>query len=290
MAILADLVQVVIGVDTHKHTHTAAVVAAATGAVLAERTVPAAAVGYQELLALAGHHPQPRVWAVEGTGGYGAGLARLLAAQGEWVVELDRPTRPARRHGAKSDPLDAARAAREALSRAQLAQPRAGGQRAALGVLVTARRSAVDAAAGAQRQLQALVVAAPEQLRARLRRRSTRQLITACARLRGHHSWDLECRTTVTALAALARRIITLEAEARTHQQAILAIVRGWRPELLAELGVGPIVAATVLGPGRTQVAAAPRPPSPCSAGRRRSRPPPARRCGIGSTAPVIAS
>jgi hypothetical protein len=261
MPILADLVQVVIGVDTHKHTHTAAVVAAATGGVLAERTIPTTAAGYQGLLALADQHPAPRVWAVEGTGGYGAGLVRLLAERGEWVVELDRPARPARRHGARSDPLDAVRAARDALGRVQLGQPRAGGQRAALGVLVTARRSAVDASACAQRQLHALVVAAPEQLRARLRGATTGQLITACARLRGHHRWDLECRSTAAALAALGRRVLALNTEAHRHEQAILAIVRAWRPDLLAELGVGPIVAATVLGvwshPGRCRSDAA---------------------------------
>ncbi len=261
MPILADLVQVVIGVDTHKHTHTAAVVVAATGGVLAGRTVPTTPAGYQALLRLARQHPGPRVWAIESTGGYGAGLTRLLADSGEWVVELDRPTRPARRGGAKSDPIDAVRAAREALSRPQLAQPRAGGQRAALGVLLAARRSAVAASTCAQRQLHALVVAAPERLRARLRGCSTRQLITACARLRGHPSWELECRTTAVVLAALARRVIALDAEARTHQQAIMAIVRGWRPDLLAELGVGPIVAATVLGawshPGRCRSDAA---------------------------------
>ena len=39
MAMLADLVELVIGVDTHKHTPTAAVVAAATGAVLQQLTV-----------------------------------------------------------------------------------------------------------------------------------------------------------------------------------------------------------------------------------------------------------
>jgi transposase len=147
MPILADLVQVVIGVDTHKPTHTAAVLVAATGGVLATQTIPTTAAGYQALLTLAQQHPGRRVWAVEGTGGYGAGLTRLLAASGEWVVELDRPTRPARRHGAKSDPLDAVRAAREALGRPHLAQPRADGQRAALAVLLTARRSAVDASA-----------------------------------------------------------------------------------------------------------------------------------------------
>jgi transposase len=74
-----------------------------------------------------------------------AGLTRFLQAQAEQVVELDRPKRAARRHGAKSDPLDATRAAREALGRDQLAQPRAAGHRAALQARLTTRRSAVQA-------------------------------------------------------------------------------------------------------------------------------------------------
>ena len=69
MAMLADSVEVVIGVDTHKHTHTAAVLAAAT--------TPA---GYQQLLELADQHDRRRMWAIEGTGGYGAGLTRFLHA------------------------------------------------------------------------------------------------------------------------------------------------------------------------------------------------------------------
>ena len=109
MAMLADSVEVVIGVDTHKHTHTAAVVAAATGAVFAQATVAATPAGYRQLLALANQQPGQRVWAIEGTGGYGAGLTRSLAAHHERVVELDRPKRAARRHGATSDPLDATR-------------------------------------------------------------------------------------------------------------------------------------------------------------------------------------
>lgn len=106
MAMLADLVELVIGVDTHthKHTHTAAVVLAATGAVLAQATAAATPAGYRQLLALADQQPGQRVWAIEGTGGYGAGLTRYLQAQAEQVVELDRPKRTARRHGAKSDP------------------------------------------------------------------------------------------------------------------------------------------------------------------------------------------
>jgi transposase len=114
MHMLADLVELVIGVDTHKDTHTAAVVQAVSGAVLDQVTVPATPAGYRQLLRLADRQDGRWVWAIEGTGGYGAGLTRFLAAHQEHVVELDRPKRAARRHGAKSDPLDATRAAREA--------------------------------------------------------------------------------------------------------------------------------------------------------------------------------
>jgi transposase len=261
MAMLADSVEVVIGVDTHKQTHTAAVVAAATGQSLAVLTVTATPAGYQQLMELADQHGRRRVWAVEGTGGYGAGLTRFLAAHAEQVVELDRPKRAGRRHGAKSDPLDAARAAREVLSREQLAQPRATGPRAALSVRLAARRSAVQAAGDAQRQLHALVIAAPEVLRERLRIRSTRQLVAACARLRVQAHWDVETATTAATLRSLARRSRELTSEAADHRQAILVLVRAWRPDLLTRTGVGPIVAATVLcawsHPGRCRSDAA---------------------------------
>jgi transposase len=91
-------------------------------------------------------HPGLRTWAIEGTGGHGAGRARHLARRDELVVELDRPERARRRNGAKSDPLNAVRAAREALSRTRLGTPRTTGERQALSVLLTARRSAVEAA------------------------------------------------------------------------------------------------------------------------------------------------
>ena len=217
--------------------------------------------GYRQLLELADQHHRQRVWAVEGTGGYGAGLTRFLHAYQEQVVELDRPKRAARRHGAKSDPLDATRAAREALGRDQLAQPRATGPRAALSVRLAARRSAVQAAGDAQRQLHALVIAAPEPLRERLRIRSTGQLVAACTRLRVHTDWDVETSSTAATLRSLARRIRELTAEAADHRQAILVLVRAWRPDLLTRTGVGPIVAATVLcawsHPGRCRTDAA---------------------------------
>jgi len=53
---------------------------------------------------------------VEGTGAYGAGLARFLGKEGIAVIEVDRPNGQARRTQGKSDPADAVEAARAVLS------------------------------------------------------------------------------------------------------------------------------------------------------------------------------
>jgi transposase len=261
MSMLAELVELVIGVDTHADTHTAALVAVDTRALLATITVAADADGYTQLLEMAESHGGLRAWAVEGAGGYGAGLTRHLSGTGEMVVELDRPVRPARRAGAKSDVIDAERAARDALARTTLAEPKTGAQRAALQALLTARRSAVDAATTAQRQLRALVITAPEPVRARFRGHTTRTMVDIAGRVRPGAAAEVEVFTVLSTLRALARRIHALEAEAADHERAIRVIVRSWRPDLLEVSGVGPIVAAVVLTawshPGRCRSDAA---------------------------------
>lgn len=261
MSSLTDAVDVVIGVDTHVHTHSAAVVDARTGGVLAEITVETTTDGYQQLVNLVDTHAGRRAWAIEGTGSHGAGLTRYLTGRGETVFELDRPERAHRRNGAKSDRLDAIRAAREALARPRLGTPRDTGDRQALAVLLTTRKSAVDAAGDTQRQLFSLIIAAPEPIRARFRGMKIPAMISTATRLRIHPRWDTETKITVTVLRDLARRIHTLTNEAALHQRRILAIVRAWRPDLLTRPGVGPIVAATVLcawsHPGRIHSEAA---------------------------------
>jgi len=252
-----------------------------------QATVAATPAGYRQLLALADQQPGQRVWAIEGTGGDGAGLTRFLHAHQEQVVELDRPKRATRRHGAKSDPLDATRAAREALGRDHLAQPRAAGQRAALQARLTTRRSAVQAGTDAQRQLHALVVAAPASLRGRLGGLTTRQLVTACGRLRQRAAWDAETAATAASLRALARRIQVLDAEIADHTRAITILVRSWRPELLTHAGWARSWPPLSCVPGPILAAAQATPPSPCWAGPPRSRPPAARRSGFDSTAPA---
>ncbi|MFC5994319.1 hypothetical protein ACFQE5_08865, partial [Pseudonocardia hispaniensis] len=79
MSMLAELVELVIGVDTHADTHTAALVAAGNGALLATLTVPADADGYTQLLALTEQHSGLRAWP-SSTAGYGPGRSRVPAA------------------------------------------------------------------------------------------------------------------------------------------------------------------------------------------------------------------
>jgi transposase len=272
---LGDLVDVVIGVDTHVESHSACAVRADNGAVIDRITVPTTRAGYRTLvefadavcLEVAGSEAGPvvaamRAWAIEGTGGHGAGLTRVLDQTQEVVFELDRPQRAKRRHGKKSDPLDAERAAREALARPRLGTPRAGsGDRQVLAQLLSARSSAVQGATDAQRQLFSWVVAAPDQIRDRLRGRRGRDLLTVASRMRGHDSWDDDTRMIASTLATVARRALGLIEEARGYEKQIRALVRRWRPDLLAKVGVGPIVAATVLcawsHPGRIHSEAA---------------------------------
>jgi transposase len=86
---LADELDYVVGVDTHLDEHVLAVVAAPSGAVVARRAVRANAGGYAAALRFAREAASGcRVWAVEGTGSYGAGLARYLAGRGETVLEI----------------------------------------------------------------------------------------------------------------------------------------------------------------------------------------------------------
>jgi Transposase len=95
MPMLEGQVDAVIGVDTHRDRHAAALLDP-NGGVRATLQVSSDRPGYARLLRLAEvQAPGRRVWALEGTGCYGAGLTRFLVDQGEWVVEIDRPSGPA---------------------------------------------------------------------------------------------------------------------------------------------------------------------------------------------------
>jgi transposase len=251
----------VIGVDTHRDTHTAAILDR-NGGLVAQLEVPSSQAGGEMLLRfVAERTPDRRCWALEGTGCYGAGLASFLLAHGEWVTEIDRPKRPRGRNGAKSDPLDAIRAGREALSREHLATPRQRGQREALRVLQLTRSGAVKVAADARRHLKALLVTAPEPLRAGLREGTWLRQARACAVLTAQPSDPVEYRATVRALRTTAERALAAHIEATQLGKELGTLVRVVAPALLAQPGIGPVTAAQVLiswsHPGRLRSEAA---------------------------------
>ena len=259
---VADRVDYVVGVDTHRDEHVLAVVVAPSGLVVAQRSVAASPSGYAQALRFAEQHAgAARVWAIEGAGHYGAGLARYLSGRGEAVVEAGRGPRQERRLQGKNDGLDAIAAARTALASETLPLPRAGQQREALRLLLLARRSAVDVRRGALVQLRSVIVTAPDGLRQELRGLPAQRLIQRCSRLRRSTSHPPDRLTTTLVLRSLARRVQAATSEAAELETEILSHVRSLAPQLLNEPGVGPIVAAQLIvtwsHPGRVRSEAA---------------------------------
>ena len=245
---LADELDYVVGVDTHRDEHVLAVVVVPTGAVVAQRSLPATTRGYAASLRFADEFaPGPRLWAIEGAGHYGAGLARHLAAHDEVVHESARSTRAERRLRGKDDPLDATRAARSVIGTGTRATPRSGERQEALRVLMVARRSAVDVRRVALVQLRSLIVTAPEPLRQELRLLRVTELVRRCSRFRRSSARSHDHLATILALRSLAQRIQAATDEAALLEREILAHVRALAPELLTEAGVGPIVAAQLI-------------------------------------------
>ena len=242
------VIEVAGGVDTHLDTHTAAVIDA-VGRVLGTEQFPATAAGYTALLAwMRGHGRLSRV-GVEGTGAYGAGLARQLRDEHVEVIEVDRPNRKTRRLQGKSDPIDAIAAAKAALAGERTGTPKQRDSRVeALRNLRVARRSAVEQRADTQRQIKTLIVTAPDQLRARLRGLAVKQLITTCANLRPDRADAASPATAVKlALRSLARRHQQLSVEITDLDELLEPLVAAINPDLVAAHGVGTDVAGQLL-------------------------------------------
>jgi transposase len=248
MAMLADSADAVIGVDTHTGTHTACLVDR-LGRQLAVITVPADPGGYRRLLAWARQNApgSQLAWSVEGTRSHGLGLARYLHAHGQLITEAGRPERVSKRPGGKSDPADAARAARDALSAGRLAQPRADGSREALRILLTARAQASTARTAAVNTLKALILAAPDDLRQQLRGLSTPRQASRCRSLPVHASQPIAEQVLRAELRRLATHIGARDKELRANKTRLRQLVAQVMPVLLEQPGVGPMSAAQLL-------------------------------------------
>ena len=256
---LADELDFVVGVDPHRDAHAIAVVDARAGAGVFEATTAADGEGYACVLRLADQHaPGRRVFAVEGTGSFGAGLTRFLVSREERVLEVGRLRR--QRQAGKSDALDAIRAARSVLAQTRPARPRAGGEREALRALAAAREGAVNARRAGLCQLRGLLVSAPEPLRADLRSLTRARLLRRLTAVRPERHQDPELRHADRATRPRPPRAAAdaRGARARTRDRDTRAQTA---PQLLEQPGVGPLAAAQILiswsHPGRIRHEAA---------------------------------
>ena len=251
MPTVADVVNDVIGVDTHTDTHTL-VCCSASGAMRAELTVDNTTDGFTEVVGWATELATgPRVvFAVEGTRSHGQALAQFLTRAGLDVVEVERPARAGRRRGGKSDPLDA-RAAAHAVLRldaAKLPSPRADGDREALRILLVSRRGSIDEQKKASSRLRALLLTGDDADRALLRRGAfTKATLTTLARRRASAGDDRAAAIARREITRLARRVLDLAVIVRDNTKELTSIVKDLAPGFLDEIGVGPVSAAQLI-------------------------------------------
>ena len=235
------------GVDTHLDVHVAAALDP-LGGLLGTESFEVNPAGYKSLLSWLESFGAVGKVGVEGTGSYGAGLARFLRQHGVSLIEVDRPNRAERRRSGKSDPLDAVEAARAALSgRAKSVPKSKDGAVEAIRVLLVAKRSARQARVKAVTQVRHLVITAPDELHRRMKGLSVSALVEEGAKLRPSRSNDPVVAATKAAICSLAHRIQALETELDELAEMINALLVATAPDLLALFGVGPDTAAALL-------------------------------------------
>lgn len=233
------------GVDTHEDVHVAAAVDQA-GRLLGASSFSADPAGCRALEGwLRSLGPLVRV-GVEGTGSYGAGLARHLAGAGIEAVEVCRPNRQMRRRG-KSDAVDAAAAARAALGAEATAAPKGGD-----GIVESIRQIRVALCSTrahltrVSNQIRDLIVTAADPLRCELEPLTTAQRVARCARFRPGDAAH-PAQAAKLALRTLARQHQALDgdlAELRGHLDRLTAQAS---PALRAAKGIGPDTASILL-------------------------------------------
>jgi len=234
------------GVDTDADVHVAAALDP-IGGLLGVQEFPASPAGYACLLGWLGEFGTVCLVGIEGTGSYGAGLARHIAAAGIRVVEVDRSDRQDRRRAGKSDPLDAVSAARAALSGRAAGMPKGrDGQVEAIRALMVAKRTARSERIQTINQARSLIVTGPDDLRARFAGHSADDLVAELASLRPRPGSMIRYHTLLS-LRELGRRVVFLDGQLQRLDALIVPLVTARAPGLLALYGVGHDTAAKLL-------------------------------------------
>ena len=238
--------KVIVGVDTHKHVHVAVAIDT-WGIRLGDRSCAADSDGYQQLITWAERHGRVAAFGIEGTGSYGAGLARAVRRAGHQVLEVNRGDRRTRRIAGKSDTVDAETAARSVLAGQSTAIPKtADGAVEMMRHLKVARRTAVNARTSAMITLKQIVVTAPPELRETLHPLADQALLKRC---RGWRCGTIDTPTASAkhTLRALARRWFALSVEIVDHDRHLGRLTTQTSPTLREGLGIGADTAAEML-------------------------------------------
>ncbi|MGW0776405.1 IS110 family transposase [Streptomyces sp. NPDC002835] len=223
---------VVIGVDTHKHVHVAAVMDT-IGGILATLTIPTDTGGFQQLADWAASFGKVLAFGIEGTGSYGATLTSFLRRAGHKVVEAGRP--------------DAENAARAVLAGFATATPKtADGKAEMIRQLKIAHDQAVEQRAAAMVTMKAILVHAPDALRRETAGKTQISLARQLAALRPRRLEGPEDALRHT-LRTLAKRWQYLDAEAKELTKMIGDLVQRAAPQLLEPFGIGVDTAAEIL-------------------------------------------
>jgi transposase len=250
MASVADQVDAVIGGDTHSQFH-ALEIANPTAVVIARTQVPNSEAGHARAIAwIAEHAPGPRlIVGLEGTRSYGIGLARALGGAGYQVVEVEQPSRKARRGKGKSDPIDAHHAVRSVLAMdpEKLPTPRADGDREALRILLTGYQDIIDAATARLNALRALLRTGDDTDRDLAEATDTIGWLTRIASRRGRTADTREQAIRRAEARRLALSCRQAHRDREHYRRQIADLVQSMAPGITAQHGVGPISAAQLI-------------------------------------------
>ena len=261
---LAEVVDAVIGIDTHRDTHEVEI-ADPAGKPVAVMRIGNDSAGFTQLVAaIAEVAPGPRVVvSLEGSRSYGVGLARALTAAGLLVIECEQPSRKQRRGKGKSDPIDAHLAVLAALrlDADRLPALRADGDREALRILLTARQEITAATTAQANRLRALLLVGDDSDRQIARGALTQTILTCLAQRTLPADARRDHAIRQAEITRLALALFQARQQLDANRKQLQAIIDDLAPGLTSRYGIGPVSAAQAIvsfsHPGRCRSEAA---------------------------------
>ena len=231
--------RVIFGADTHKKSHTIAIITE-TGLELGAKRFPANAKGYRQAWEWACAFGTVLRCGVESTGSYGAGLCSFLKGVGAEVYDVYAPDKKRRRLEGKDDIKDAYQAAQAALSYTRCAQAKDKDEAIEAAInLENAHQLAVRQRTACINALKAAIIKLPDSMRQNLEGKTDADLIKTCAAFRiSAAQTDLFSGTKV-ALRHYAKQIQSLSKEINALDKEIKRYAEALVPNTVGLKGIG---------------------------------------------------